>query len=196
MLVEIEEVVTLQELIGELGEGKSVAGSTVETLLHRLLSHHIVDGDVLTHLTGEVEEGEVFHPVVVIDHYGGIGLLGLEVEETGHLGLNALLIVIERLVVQEVTLLRLARGVADHTGGTTDEDDGTVTTTLQMAEHHDAAEVTDVQGVCRGVGTQIGGDHLLLEQFLGTGHHLCQHTTPFEFFNKVLHTLLYISSII
>ena len=63
---------------------------------------------------------------------------------------------------------------------------------LQVAQHHDAAQVADVQGVGCGVGAEVGGYHLFLEEFLGAGHHLCQHPTPFQFFNKILfHILIY-----
>ena len=49
---------------------------------------------MLAHLACEVEEGEVFHPVVVVHHFGGIGILGLKVEEFGHLFLYGLLVVV------------------------------------------------------------------------------------------------------
>ena len=145
MLIEIEEVVALQQLIGELGERESVAGSTVEALLNRLFGHHIVHGDVLTHLTCKVEEGEVFHPVVVVHHDGSVGFFRLEVEELGHLALNALLVVAQRLVVQQVALLAFARRVANHAGGTTHKDDGLVAAALQVAQHHDATQMADMQ---------------------------------------------------
>ena len=81
VLVEPEEVVALQQLVGELSEAEAVAGGAVEALLHAVLGHHVVDGDVLAHLACEVEEGEVLHPVVVVHHLGGVGLLRLEVQE-------------------------------------------------------------------------------------------------------------------
>ena len=105
MLVEVEEVVALQQLVGELGERQTVASRTIQALLHALLSHHVVDGDVLANLAGEVEEREILHPVVVVHHLGGIGTFGLEVEELSHLSLDALLVVTQCLVVQQVALL-------------------------------------------------------------------------------------------
>ena len=58
-------------------------------------------------------------------------------------------------------------------------------TTLQVAQHHDTAKVTDMQRVCCGVGSKIGRHHVGVEVFLRTWHNLCQHTTPFQFFNKI-----------
>ena len=108
MLIEVEKVVALQQLVGKLGEGESVACGTVEALLDRLLGHHVVDGDVLAHLTGKVQEGEVLHPVVVVDHEGGVSILRLKVQEFSHLLLDALLVVAQGLVVEQVALLGLA----------------------------------------------------------------------------------------
>ena len=192
VLVEIEEVVALQKLVGKLGEGETVASSTVEALLYRLFCHHVVDGDVLTHFTCKVEEGEVLHPVVVVDHLGSILFLRLEVEELGHLGLDTFLVVAQGFVVQEVAFLRLAAGVANHASCSAHEDDGLVATTLQVAQHHDAAEVSYVEGIGRGIGAEVGCHHLLLQEFFRTRHDLCEHASPFQFFNKVLsHIQLY-----
>ena len=66
------------------------------------------DGDVLAHLAGEIKEGEVLHPVVVVDHLSGIGVLRLEIEEFRYLLLDTLLIVVKGLCIEQVTLLALA----------------------------------------------------------------------------------------
>ena len=100
---------------------------------------------MLAHLTSEIQEGEVFHPVIVVHHLGSIRILAFKVEELGHLCLDALLVVTQRLVVQQVTLLALAAGVANHARSTTHEDDGLMSATLQVTQHHDAAQVSDVQ---------------------------------------------------
>ena len=104
-----------------------------------VLGHHVVHGDVLAHLAGEVEEGEVLHPVVVVHHFGGIRLLRLEVEELGHLLFDALLVVAQGFFVEQVTFLALARRVANHACCAAHEDDGLVAAALQVAEHHYAA---------------------------------------------------------
>ena len=62
---------------------------------------------MLTHLTGEVQEGKVLHPVVVVDHNSSVGIFRLEVEELRNLFLDALLIVTQGLIVEQVTLLAL-----------------------------------------------------------------------------------------
>ena len=191
VLVEPEEVIALEQLIGELGEAQSVAGGAIEALLNAVLRHHVIHGNVLAHLTGEVEEGEVLHPVVVVHHLGGIGFLRFKIKELGHLGLDALLIVTQRLFVQQVTFLALARRVANHASGTSHQDDGLVAAALQMAEHHNTTEMTDMQRVGSRVGAQVSRHHFFLEEFFRSWHHLCQHSAPAEFFNKVLHVLVF-----
>ena len=104
----MQEVVALKQLIGKLGERQSVARGTVQTLLHALLRHHIVDGDVLAYGACKVEEGEILHPVVVVHHLGGVGALSIKVEELSHLLFDALLVMIQCLGVEQVTFLALA----------------------------------------------------------------------------------------
>ena len=147
---------------------------------------------MLTHFTCEVKEGEVLHPVVVVDHLGSILFLRFEIEELGYLCLDALLVVAQGFVVQEVALLRLAAGVANHARCSANEDDGLVATTLQVAQHHDTAEVSYVEGIGCWIGAEVGSHHLLLQEFFRTRHDLCEHASPFQFFNKVLsHIQLY-----
>ena len=145
VLIEIEEVVSLEKLISELRERQTVAGSTVEALLHALLSHHIVDRDVLADVAHEVEELIVLHPVVVVDQLSLVRLVAIEVEELRHLLLDSLLIVVERVTVEEVTLEALAGRVTNHTRSATDEEERLVAAALQMAQHHDAAQMADMK---------------------------------------------------
>ena len=92
---------------------------------------------------------------------------------------------VEGLVIEQITLLALARGVANHTRGTAHQDDGFMSTSLQMTEHHDTTQMANVERIGRRVRTEIGRNHLLFKQFFGTRHHLCQHTAPLKFFYKV-----------
>ena len=94
---------------------------------------------MLTHLACEIEEGEILHPVVVVHHLGLVGGVGVEIKKLCHLSLDALLIVIESLVVEQVALLTFARRVTNHTCCASHKDNRLVTATLQMSEHHDTA---------------------------------------------------------
>ena len=98
----MQEIVSLQELVGEFGERHSVASLTIETLLYRILCHHVVDGNKLADLASELEEGKVLHPVVVVDEFGLVWNIGFEVEEFCELVLDALLVVTQGFLVEQV----------------------------------------------------------------------------------------------
>lgn len=63
---------------------------------------------------------------------------------------------------------------------------------LEVPEHHDAAEVSDVQGVGRGVDAEVCCGDFFCELFFGAGHDVLYHAAPFEFLYKV-HIVLLIS---
>jgi len=77
----VQEVVALQELVGEFCERHAFGKFTVEATLHAVFRHHVVDGDALADFAGEIEEGEILHPVVVVHQFGGVGRIAVEVEE-------------------------------------------------------------------------------------------------------------------
>ncbi len=81
--IEIEIIVALKELIGELGEAHALLRFAAQALFHGVLGHHVVDGDVLADVADEVQEAIVLHPVVVVDKLGGIGRVRVEVKELG-----------------------------------------------------------------------------------------------------------------
>ena len=83
----------MQQLVSKLSETQSVAGFAVEPTLHGILGHHIVDGNMLTHFAGEVEEGIILHPIIVVNQLGAVGRIALKVEEAAQLLLDAFHIV-------------------------------------------------------------------------------------------------------
>ncbi len=185
--VEVKEIVALEELIGELGEGKAVARRAVEPLLHALLGHHVVDGDVFSHLADEIKEREVLHPVVVVDHFGLVGCRPFEVEELGYLLLDGLLVVVEGFGIEEIALQTLSRRVTDHARCSPDQQVRFVSAALQVAQHHNATQVPNVERVGGRVGAEVGRHGVFQKVFLGARHDLREHTTPFQLFNKILH---------
>ena len=100
VLVEIEEVIALEKLVSEFGERHTVASLTGESLLYRVLRHHVVYSDVLSDLTCEIKESEVLHPVVVVHKLCLVLCLGLEIEEFAELSLDACYIVIKRFLIE------------------------------------------------------------------------------------------------
>ena len=179
MLILVQEIVALKQLIGKFGERKTVAGLAVEALLNAVLGHHVVDCNVFSYLACEVEEGEIFHPVVVVNQFSLVRFGAVEIEKLRNLLLDSLLIVVERVGIEQVSFLTLARRVAYHAGGSAYKQVGFVAALLQMTQHHDTAKVADVERVGRRVGAQIGRREVLLQIFFGTRQHLGKHATPF-----------------
>ena len=64
--------------------------------------------------------------------------------------------------------------------------------TLEMTQHHHTAKVSDVQRIGRRVDAEICCHLLFLQQFVGAWHHLVNHATPCEFFNKILHISVFV----
>ncbi|OPZ41720.1 MAG: hypothetical protein BWY95_02543 [Bacteroidetes bacterium ADurb.BinA104] len=59
--------------------------------------------------------------------------------------------------------------------------------TLKMAQYHDAAQMSYMEGVGCGVKTYVGCYLFPVEELFGTGHNLMDHTSPCQFFYKVYH---------
>ncbi len=97
LLILIEEVVALEQLIGELCERQTITSLTIQALLHAILRHHIVYSDMLTNHTSKIEECEVLHPVVVVHQLRLVRLIAIEVEELRYLLLDSFLVMIESL---------------------------------------------------------------------------------------------------
>ena len=191
VLVQIYIVVALEQLIGELGEGHTLRELAIEAFLHGVFRHHVVDRDQFAHVAGEIEEGIILHPIVVVDQFRRVGCIGMEVEETLQLALDALLVVAEGGFVEQVTLCRLAAGVANHTRCAADEGDRLMPTALQMAQHHDAAQVPDMEAVRRRVYAHIRGGYFFHQLFFRAGHDVLEHAAPTQFFYKILHRYVY-----
>jgi hypothetical protein len=71
----------------------------------------------------------------------------LEIDDAGDLLLDCGDVVVQRVVVEEVALLRPAAGIADHPGRAAGEGEGDVTCGLEPPEHDQADQVPVVQAV-------------------------------------------------
>ena len=172
------EVVTLHQLVGELCE----AHAAFEAILHAVLRHHVVDRDVLSNVSDEVEEPKILEPVVIVDHARRI--VSFEVQKLLQLRALTGQIVIQYAEVEELALRGLPAGIAHHACGATHECDGRVPSALPMNEQHDGDEVSDVEAVGCRIKAHIGLDTFLFHQFLGAGHDVMQQPSPFQFFDQ------------
>src|SRR5699024_1290325 len=70
ILFEAEEVMGLQQHVGELGEGDALIRG--DPSLHRFTGEHRVDRDVLADVTEKVKQGDRCGPVTVVDELCGL----------------------------------------------------------------------------------------------------------------------------
>ena len=100
---------------------------------------------MLADVADEVQETVVLHPVVVVDEFGTVRGIAVEIEEFGELFLYGLLVVAKGFLIDELALLRFHRWVANHAGGAADECNRTVSRALEMLEHHHAHQMAYMQ---------------------------------------------------
>ena len=181
------KVIALHELVAEFREGHALGGVTGQALFHAVLGHHVIDGDVLAYVADKVDEAVVLHPVVVVHQFGLVGGVGLKVQETGELGLDAGHVVVEGFLVQEVPFGRFHGRVSNHAGGPAHQGVRLVAAALEMLEYHDAHQVADMKGIGRGVNAHIGRLGPFHQFFFRTGHDVLNHASPPEFFYKIFH---------
>jgi hypothetical protein len=154
VVVEPEVVVGLEQHVGELGEGDPLLA--LHAGADRLPGHHLVHGHVAADVPEELDEGELRGPVPVVHEGRPRG--ALHVEDPRHLSRDGGHVGRQRGLVEQVALLRAARGVADHAGGATGEGDGAVAGVLEPPQDQQADEVPDVQARRRGIAAVVEGD--------------------------------------
>ena len=88
-------------------------------------------------------------------------------------------------LVQQIPLLRLAAGVANHARGAAHQRYGTVAAPLEVFENHNTHQVSYMERIGRRVDTQIGSGHLFVQLLFGSGHHVVNHASPLKFFYKI-----------
>ncbi len=120
--LEMDEIVGLEEHVAELGVAHSRV-APLQAAADGVLGEHDVDGKMLADVAEEFEISEAAHPVVVVHQQRGIAA-AVEVEEPPQLGLHGGDVGAEHFQGEEVSLLALAAGVADHAGGPADKRDG------------------------------------------------------------------------
>ena len=64
LLVKDEKVVPLHDLVGKF----CVRNPCFNPFFNRLLAHHVVDSEVFSDITEEINEADAAKPVVVVDH--------------------------------------------------------------------------------------------------------------------------------
>ena len=116
VLVKNEEVVPLHDLVSEL----SVRNSCFDPFFHRLLAHHVVDSEVFSNITEEVNEADAAKPVVVVDHDSLVFTI-FKVKKTRKLSLDRLDPAIYCVFCLETTFSIFEGRISDETCSTANE---------------------------------------------------------------------------
>ena len=69
--------------------------------------------------------------------------------------------------------------------GTTDQGQRLMAAALEVAQHHNAAKVTDMQAIGSWVYAHVCCGYFLGKLFFSARHNLVEHTSPFKFFYKI-----------
>ncbi len=154
ILVEAQEVDRLDDHVAELGVGD--ARIALQPRAHGLLGHHRVDAEVLADVAQVLDQVDLCEPVEIVDHQRGVR--AGEVEVTFELAARDGGVAGDLLHGLQVALSRLAAGIADHAGTGADDDDGPVTSALEVRQRHHGDEVADLQAGVAGVETAIDGE--------------------------------------
>ena len=159
VLVQVVEVVGLHDHIVELEEA--------EALLHSLLvalgTKHVVDGELSADFTEQFDVIELQEPVRVVDHDR---FAFAELDESLHLSLEAVTVVLDGLRRHHGTHVGTTGGVADIAGAATDQNDRLVARHLQSLHEAERHEVADMEGVRRRVEADVEGGFPFVDEFL------------------------------
>ncbi len=134
---------------------------------HRLLGHHLVDREVLADVAQELEGRDGAQPVGVVEQEGAV-----EIEELAELGPDALQVALDRLEGEQLALVLLAPGVADHAGPAAGQRDGPVPGLLEAPQRAELQQAAHVQAVRARVEAGVDREARLVEPLgqLGVGH--------------------------
>jgi hypothetical protein len=150
------EVEGLEQHVAELGVADT-GFAVFHACADAFFGDHHIDGEVFAGIAEELEVADVTGPGGVIEELGGVGG-GIEVEEFGELGFDALDIVIEDFAGEELAFLGFTAGVTDEAGGAAGDGDGVVAGELEAAEGEEGDEVADVEAIGSGVEAAVEGE--------------------------------------
>ncbi len=152
-LVQAGEVITLQQIIGELGKGDALI-VTVQTLLHRFFVDHLVNREVLADITQEGQHVHAAKPVVVVGGDGAVAA-AIEVEEWRHLLADLFNPFVDGFTGIKFTLCGFEARVANQAGCTTDQRHRLVAGILKTLQAEQRYQMAQMQAVSSGVKAAI-----------------------------------------
>ena len=160
LIVEFIEIVTLHDLVGKL----SVRDTCFDTFLNRFLTHHVVNREVFTYVTQEINEADWTKPVIVVDHNGLVVTI-FKIKETRELSLDFFNPTFNSFFGLQATFSIFKWWVTNQTCCTTNEGVRFVSSQLKSATCKDSDKVSKVETVCCWVITSVVWDWSLFKGF-------------------------------
>ncbi len=114
----------------------------------------------------------------------------VEIEKARKLRADALDVRLHLLRRQELTLDRLAAGIADEPGAAADEGDRRVAVALHVRERHHDEQRPDVQARRRGIEPDVAGDPLARQDVANTFGGVVDKAAPLQLAIQVHQSLL------
>ena len=175
------KIVALYQLVGEFRKRHATA---LQTVFDAVLSHHIVNGDMFSHITDKIQKSKLSKPIVIINHFGAV-IAMVKIQELLQLLFLPFQIFCKLLLAQKFAFIAFTAWISNHSGGTTNQCNRLVACPLKMNKQCDRHEVAYVQGICGRIKTTVPRNLLTILQFLGAGHAIVQQATPTQLFNKI-----------
>ena len=151
-LVQFVEVVTLHDHVVEFQEGQT--SFFFHSCFEAVCSQHSVYREVYAYITQEFDVVQVSQPVAVV-YDDRTAFAFIEVDETGQLVFDAGYVVVDCFNCHHFTHVSFTGRVTDHSCTAAYQTDRSVTASLHVSHSHYCQEMTNVQGVCCGVDTDI-----------------------------------------
>ena len=186
LVVQHEIVVSLEQHVAELRVRDPLL--PVHPSRDRLLTQHVVDGEVLAHISQEVGQPDLPQPVCVVDNARRVGLR-VEVQKMGELEADVLDVLVDLLDRQQLPFVVTPRWIADHPGSCACDRDRGVAVPLHPHESHDRDHVADVKTARGRVKPDVHGYLLALQQRLRVRGDVVDRAPPAQLFDDVHATL-------
>ena len=112
--IQAGKVITLQQVVGELGKGDALV-VTVQTLLHRFFVNHLVNGEVFANVAQEGQHVHAAKPVIVVGRNRRV-VTAVKVEERRNLFADLIHPLLHGVFGVQFTLGSFKAWVANQTG--------------------------------------------------------------------------------
>ncbi len=154
--VQTHKIVGLQQHVTELGV--TDPRFTVQAAANRVFGHHHVDRKMLAHIPEKFQVADFLHPFQVVGHDRPV--FPVTIQHLTDLGLDAGNILFQLSGGQQISLGTFSRGIANHSGGATDQGNDAVSGALESPQHQQRQQAAHMQTFGRGIKAGVDRSRL------------------------------------